>query len=310
MIAAAPTPITAKPARLSRCALSASALSLPLLLAGCSLFPTTRRLPVPKAPALVQTATPQQLVTQLNDRWGALKNLTATVEIQATELKTAEGVEKDFPSCRGYIILSKPQLLRVLGTYFGVTIFDMASNGNQFTLVIPPKGVAIEGSNTVTEKSTNPLENLRPDFFFDAIVVRGLDPDESYMVSADTDTIEDPAKKHLYIEPEYVLSVMRRDPSGDGEFIPVRQVTFHRDDMRAYEQDLYDKQGTLTTVITYGAYSSFSAGMYPSRVTIKRPLEGIELSVTVERVQENLTNLPADQFDVKIPADAKVQKLK
>lgn len=310
MIAAIPVPIPAKPSRLPRRALSASALSLPLLLAGCSLFPTTRHLPVPKAPALVQTATPQQLVTQLNDRWDALKNLTATVEIQATELKTAEGVEKDFPSSRGYIILSKPQLLRVLGTYFGVTIFDMASNGSQFTLVIPPKGLAIEGSNTVTEKSANPLENLRPDFFFDAIVVRGLDPDESYMVSADTDTIEDPAKKHLYIEPEYVLSVMRRDPNDSGEFIPVRQVTFHRDDMRAYEQDLYDRQGTLTTVITYSAYASFSAGMYPSRVVIKRPLEGIELNITVERVQENLTNLPADQFEVKIPPGTKVQKLK
>ena len=252
---------------------------------------------MPKAPPLVQTATPQQLVAQLNDHWDALKNLTATVEIQATELKTAEGLEKDFPSCRGYIIISKPQMLRVVGTYFGVKIFDMASNGKQFTLVIPPKGMAIKGSNTVTEKSTNPLENLRPDFFFDAIVVRGLEPDESYMVAADTDTMEDRAKKHLYIEPEYVLTVMRRDPSDHGQFIPVRQVTFHRDDMRPYEQDLYDAQGTLTTVDLLRGTTPISApAMYPSRVVIKRPIEGIQLTLTVERVQENV-NLPADEFD-------------
>lgn len=288
---------------------SCAALALPLLLAGCSLFPTTRHLPVPKAPALVQTATPHQLVASLNQNWDSLHNLTATVEIQATELKSSEGVEKAFPSARGYIIISKPQMLRVLGTYFGVKIFDMASNGNQFTLVVPPKNMAIQGSNTVTEKSSNPLENLRPDFFFDSIVVRGLQPDESYMVSADTDTIEDAAKKHLFVEPEYVLSVMRRDPGGDGQFIPVRQVTFHRDDMRAYEQDLYDAQGTLTTVITYGAYANFSAGMYPSRVTIKRPIEGVQLTLTVERVQENV-DLPTDEFEVKIPDGAKIQKLK
>ncbi len=297
------------PTKLTRCALCASSLSLPLLLAGCSLFPTTRHLPVPKAPPLVQTATPQQLVGQLNNQWGALNNLTATVEIQATELKTMEGVEKDFPSCRGYIIMSKPKMLRVLGTYFGVKIFDMASNGGQFTLVIPPKSMAIEGTDTVTEKSANPLENLRPDFFFESIVVRGLAPDELYMVSADTQTVEDVAKKHLFAEPEYVLSVMRRDPSGDGQLIPVRQITFHRDDMRAYEQDLYDTQGNLSTSITYSNYTDFSAGEYPSRVVIKRPIEGIQLTLSVERVQQNV-DLPADEFTVKIPDGVKVKKLK
>jgi outer membrane lipoprotein-sorting protein len=285
-----------------RSAASGAALALPLLLAGCSLFPTTRYLPVPKTPALVQTATPAQLVAQLNEHWDALKNLTATVEIQATELKSAQGVEKAFPSARGYIIISKPNLLRVAGTYFDAKIFDMASNENHFTLVIPSKGVAIEGTNTVTEKSANPLENLRPDFFFDAIVVRGLEPDESYMVSADSETIEDPSKKHLYFEPEYVLSVMHRDPNDHGQFMPVRQVTFHRDDMRPYEQDLYDAAGTLNTVITYSNYADFSAGKYPSRVVIKRPIEGIELTLTVDRVQENV-DLPADEFQVKIPPD-------
>lgn len=292
-----------------RCALCGAGLSLPLLLAGCSLFPTTRHLPVPKAPPLVQTATPEQLVAQLNQHWNALKNLTATVEIQASELKTAQGVEKNFPSSRGYIIIAKPRMLRVAGTYFGVKIFDMASNGDQFTLVIPPKGMGIEGSNTVKEKSANPLENLRPDFFFDAIVVRGLEPDESYMVSADTDTIEDATKKHLYVEPEYVLTVMHRAEGDHGQFVPVRQVTFHRDDLLPYEQDLYDAAGNLDTVITYANYADFSAGKYPSRVTIKRPMEGIVLTLTVERVQENV-DLPADEFVVKIPSGYKVRNLK
>ena len=59
--------------------------------------------------------------------------MTATVEIQATEFKTAEGVEtvEDFPSCHGNILMRKPKMLRVRGTYFGVMIFDMASDGSQ-----------------------------------------------------------------------------------------------------------------------------------------------------------------------------------
>ncbi|MGA2754132.1 MAG: hypothetical protein ABSE53_10200 [Terracidiphilus sp.] len=286
----------------------AASLALPILLSGCSYFiPTKRHLPVPKAPAIVQTATPEDLVKRLNERWDAVQTLTATVEVYATQTKSAEGLAKDFPSCRGYILMRKPKMLRVVGTYFGVKIFDMGSNGDQFTLVIPSKNLAIEGTSTVNEKSANPLENLRPDFFLDAIEVRGLDPDDEYMVASDSETVEDAAKKHLYIEPEYVLNVMRR--MNGHENLPIRTVTFHRDDMLPYDQYVYNSEGELETQIFYTNYTTFSAGKYPSKVTIKRPKEGIQLVLSVERVEENV-DLPASQFDVKVPDGATIKTLK
>ncbi len=294
--------------RIAVCAGRAAALALPLLAAGCSLLPTTRHLPVPKAPPEVQSATPQQLVRLINQRWDVLKSLTATVEIQATEFKTAEGVEKDFPSSRGYILLRKPKMLRVMGTYFGVPIFNMASDGSHFTLVIPSKNLVLEGANAVTEKDPkNPMYNLRPDFFLDAIAVRGLDSHDEFMVVNDTETVEDAAKKHLYIEPEYVLSVMR--PKAGNEKLPVRVLTFRRDDMLPYSQDIYDRHGNLETQVTYGNYAEFSGGKYPSKVTIKRPQEGIQLTLTVESVHENV-DLADSQFEVKIPAGATIRQLK
>lgn len=286
----------------------AAGLIFPLLLSGCSyLLPTKRRLPVPKAPAIVQTATPEDMVRQINDRWSAVQTLTATVEIYATQTQSSQGLEKDFPSCRGYILMRKPKMLRVLGTYFGVKIFDMGSDGNHFTLVIPSKNLAIQGTNSVTEKSANPLENLRPDFFLDAIAVRGLDPDDEYMVASDTETVEDAAKKHLFTEPEYVLSVMRR--KSDHENLPVRSVTFHRDDMLPYDQYVYSADGELETQIFYSNYATFSAGKYPSKVTIKRPKEGIQIVLSVVRVEENV-ELPASQFDVAIPKEDTIKILK
>ena len=165
-------------------------------------------------------------------------------------------------------------MLRVAGTYFGVKIFDMTSNGSHFTLVMPTKSLVIEGSNKVTEKSANQWENLRPDFFLDALVVRGLDPDNEYMMTNDTETVEDAAKKHLYAMPEYVLNVMR--PKAGNEKQAVRVITFHRDDMLPYDQDIYDSTGTLETQVSYSNYADFSAGRYPSTVTIKRPQEGIQ----------------------------------
>jgi outer membrane lipoprotein-sorting protein len=287
---------------------SAPGLTLMLLLSGCSYFiPTKRHLPVPIAPANVQTLSPEDLVKLINARWDALNSLTATVEIYATQTKNKEAVATDFPSCRGYILMQKPRKLRVLGKYFGVTIFDMASDGSHFTLVIPNKNTVFQGSNTVTQRSDNPLENLRPDFFLDALAIRGLDPDNEFMVSSDTETVPDALNKHLYIEPEYQLSVTRHKQGQEN--LPVRTVTFHRDDMLPYDQYVYDKNGVLETQIFYTSYQTFSAGKYPSKITIKRPQDGIQLVLAVERVEKNV-DMPAGQFQVKIPDGATIKELK
>jgi len=291
----------------TRCAVGAATLPL-LLLAGCSLFPSTRKLPVPKAPAVVQTVTPEELVKQLDDRWDAVNSFTATVEIQATELKSKEGVEKAFPSCRGYIVMQKPKMLRVAGTYFGAKIFDMASDGKTFTLVIPPKGLVFDGSNSVKGTSPNPLYNLRPDFFFDALLVHSVPPGDFYSRISDTETVEDAAKKHLLITPEYILNVTRHN-DGSHSDTPIRVITVHRDDLLPYQQDLYDDNGNLETEVFYSRYADFGGNKYPSQVTIKRPIEGIQLVLTVERVVDN-PKLTDDQFTVKIPDGAKIEQLK
>jgi hypothetical protein len=289
-----------------RCAVGLTALPS-LLLVGCSIFPTTRKLPVPKAPAVTQTAEPEDLVAQLNKRWDGVDALTATVEIRATELKNNEGVEKDFPGCRGFIVMRKPKMLRVVGTYFGVKIFDMASDGKNFTLVIPTKSIAFEGSNDAKGTSPNPMYNLRPDFFFDAMIVRGLAPEDFYTRMGDTETLEDAAKKHLSLMPEYVLSITRHN-AGSRNDTPVRVITFHRDDLLPYQQDLYDGSGNLETEVVYAKYADFGSSRYPSVVTIKRPQEGIQIALTVERVIEN-PKLTDEQFQIKMPDEVKVQKL-
>jgi len=168
---------------------SFGALLLPILLTGCSLFPTTRKLPVPKAPLITQTVKPDELVAQLNQRWDALKTLTATVEIQASVIKTSEGVAKDYPTLRGFILMRKPAMLRVVGQDLGVRMFDMASDGTDSTLYIPLQKKALKFSNSLKKKSANALENLRPEFFLDAMAVRGLEADDLYSVVADSETV-------------------------------------------------------------------------------------------------------------------------
>jgi outer membrane lipoprotein-sorting protein len=280
---------------------------LPILLTGCSLFPTTRKLPMPKAPNIEQTIAPEELVSRLNERWAAINTLTAKVEFHASVSKTKEGVATDYPSVEGHILIRKPDDMRVLGRYFGVTAFDMASNGNCFTLAIPHNGKVIKGCGAAKTKSANTWENLRPGFFFDAILVRGLDPENHYSVTSETFMVEDAAKKHLYSEPEYILHITRYQPGHQKE-TPARVVYFHRDDLQPYQQDIYDSEGNLETEVTYSAYQDFEGGRYPSAVAIKRPIDEIQIVLNVEDVHEN-GPLTDDQFVPQIPDGAKIQKL-
>ncbi len=277
------------------------------LLSGC-LF-TTRKLPVPKAPAMVQTVTPDQLVQRMNQRWDQMETLNATVEIQASVLNSREGVAKDYTSFRGHILMRKPGMLRVLGQVpvIGMTMFDMASDGKTFSLYIPSRKKVVEGSNRLRRKSIHQVENLRPGFFFDAMMVRGLEPDDLYSVTADADTMVDASKKHLLMVPEYVLSIMRRQP-GRNELTPVRVVTFHRDDLMPYRQDLYDADGNLETEVIYARYADFGSGKYPSVVTIRRPMEEYQAVLHVEKVVENMP-LTDEQFHIKVPEGTDLQKL-
>ncbi len=286
-----------------------AALMLPLLLSTGCLF-TTRKLPVPRQPGITQTATGDELVQHINERWNALQSLNVTVEIQASVTKSKEGVARDYTSVHGHILMRKPEMLRVLGQLpvIGTRAFDMASDGKTFTLLIPPKGVAYKGSNAHNPKSSTGLENMRPGLFFDAMFVRGLAPEDEYTKTADTDTVEDVTKKHLLIIPEYILSVMRRTPASR-ELQPLRVIHIHRDDLLPYQQDLYDEHNNLETQIVYGRYADFGDNHYPSTVTIKRPMEQYQVVLTVVKVTENMP-LSDDQFQIKIPEGTKIQNLK
>jgi outer membrane lipoprotein-sorting protein len=284
-------------------------LVLPLLISGCSLLPSTRKLPVPKAPALTQTVAPEELVAHLNQRWSTLKSLNAKVEIQPSVLKPQEGLATDYPNFGGVILIRTPQMLRVYGRLpvIGSEMFDMVSDGETFTMYIPHNNKVYKGTKTIKKKSASLIESMRPGFFLDAMVVRGLEPDDLYSVTAETATVEDAAKKHLYSVPEYILSIMRRKP-GSQELEPRRVITFHRDDLLPYEQDLYDGGGNLETQVTYGAYQDFDSVQYPSTTTIKRPLDGFQIVLKVDSVKEN-QQLGEDPFQIKFPDGTPVQQL-
>jgi len=253
-------------------------LLLPFFLTGCSILPTTRKLPVPKA----------------------------------SEFKTREGLAKDSPTFSGLIFMEKPEKLRIFGRLpvIRTEMFDIVGDGKTFTMYIPHNSIVYKGTYAVAAKtpSASLEEKLRPGFFFDALVVRGLEPEDEYIRTADTVIGEDAARKHLYQVPEYKLTIVRRKP-GSQELEPRRVVYFHRDNLLPSQQDIYDSEGNLVTQVNYGPYKDFDSIQYPSSITIKRPLDEVQIVLTIDSFKQNAPLSP-DQFEINnIPKGTPVKDM-
>lgn len=292
--------------RLQTRALLVLTLVLPAL-NGCLVH--TRHVPRAQIPKNVLSAAPGQLVDIINRQYDAINSLSATVTFTATEGGSLNGREKTYTSFSGYILLRKPEALRVIGflPVVHTRAFDMASNGDTFKLWIPPKNKVIEGTNEVTTESPNAFENMRPSIFVDSLLIREIGPTDRLMMTVDTDTAVDAKTKKLEIRPEYQLTIAKPQANSNVE-LPERVIEFSRTDLRPIEEDIYDKNGQIQTEAVYGALQTFGTQRFPGTITIKRPLEQYQILITFQKLKMNLP-LSDQQFELKIPEGTPVQRL-
>jgi len=254
-----------------------------------------------------------QLVNGVNDRYAAINSLTATEDFQATTGGARQGKQTDITPFHGYILLRKPSMLRVLALLPVVRThaFDLASDGQTFKLVIPPKSRAIVGSNKVTKPSTNALENLRPDIFLDSVLVNSITPQRLVYLTSTSETRRE--GKKLVETPEYDLHIGEEAPAADTHLEvrvikPTRVIRFSRLTLLPTGQDIYDQDGGVETHVTYGPYRQFGTAHLPSSIVIERPRESYRITISVQKVVVNQP-LGDEQFVLKIPSDYKVQTL-
>jgi outer membrane lipoprotein-sorting protein len=288
------------------------ALLVPAL-TGC--LSHTHKLQQPKLAGVALSADAVQLVEGINHRYDQVSSLTATVEFAASVGGAHKGQETDYTSIPGYILFRKPKMLRVLGLVpvLRTHAFDLASNGEKFTLLIPPRSRAIIGSNAVTKPVANPLENMRPEFFLEAILIHSISPDRIVSLTNSSATTVDTKNKQLLETPQYELTVLNpgKEEGSPGvvKVFQARQVIkFSRINLMATEQDIYNKDGDMETQVLYGPYLTFNGVLYPSTITINRPLEEYRIALTVEKITFNQP-LPDEQFESKVPAGYKVQSM-
>lgn len=286
----------------------AAALLLLPCLQGCLVH--TYHVQQPQMPALVQTAAADQLVAMVNKNGSKIHTLKATVTIQVSVGGANKGKVTDYTSLNGYILLSTPEMLRVLGLLPVVhtPAFDLASDGQNFTLTIPPKDKAYLGTNAVTKPAANPLENLRPNIFFDTLIPQAIGPDDLVYLTTETKTHVDQKTHKLLADPEYELNIVRRQANSQ-ELIPERRIHFDRTTLLPSGVDIYDAAGAIQTQAVYGPYASFGDQRYPSTITIRRPIDEYQIVLGFTKLSVN-EPLADNQFQLKVPAGYSVQTLK
>jgi outer membrane lipoprotein-sorting protein len=261
---------------------------------GCAVKRTIHITP-PKVISPPKQASVGELVKDL-DAWSQdIDTLTATVDFKPTTGSVYTGVIKEYQDVGGFILLKKPDTIRIIGQapVVKTQIFDMVSDGREFKVFIPPKNRFIVGKNKYQGPSSKPLENLRPEHILDALLIPPVDPAKEKYFNEEAQ----PSTGGYY----YVLNIV--EPTNSGELTLKRRVWFDRTNLNITSLQLYGPGGVNLENVDYADYHDYHGIRYPSQITLNRPQEGYTLSITIRKAIFNQP-IPPEKFVLNRPPGA------
>jgi len=281
-----------------------------------------------RPPDVVYTATLENLLQQIADRYKATQTATLYVEISASTGGSKEGKVTDTYAFSGYIFVHNPDHIRVILQLPIVhsAAMVMVSDGKDFKMSIPPRSCAIVGSDTAppspppgaNETLSEHLYRLRPAVILDSLLIPSIGPGEIVSRAQDSRILE-AAKTKTGI---FTGSDLRRDlieePDYDVEFLSqpqgqvaktIRVLHIGRSNLLPYQQDIYDGDGHIETKAIYSNYQRFGGVLFPTKIVIQRPLDELSLTITVGPRSRFNQTLDADTFDLPIPQNYAVQNM-
>ncbi len=260
-----------------------------------------------KAP--LKEASQSALIDSINEQARKIQSLQATVDIDTSVGGAKKGHVTDYKEIRGYVLARKPAMLHMIGLLpiVRTTAFDMVSDGQQFALWIPPRNRFVVGRNDVqTHNSDQPMESIRPQEIYDALLIRPIDPEHEIAVLENSYDILHDAKGHRVLQDDYELIVIRKKDDNSG--VLSRKIVFSRTDLQPHRQYIYDEQARLVTDARYANYKEYDGTNFPSRIEIFRPQEEYDITLNMLKVEINKP-LRDDQFALHQPPGAEVVHL-
>jgi hypothetical protein len=279
-----------------------------LPLAGC--LAITRKTSGPRlSTATLKEANLEDLMGVVNANASALQSFKAGIDMDYTVGGKKRGHVTKYKEISGNILLRKPAALRIIGLVPVVhnRMFDMVSDGKSFQISIPPQSKFLVGTSQVNNPSENPLENLRPQFIFDALPLQGIDPqNEIAVLEAGMEIVKDPKTHQDAEQPDYEVIVVRKD--GGGSWYLSRKIVFSRIDLLPYHLMIYNRQGEVETDVHYDNYAKYGNIQFPTLIEIQRPIEEVGITLAVVKMSMN-EPLRDDQFIMAQPPGVTVINL-
>jgi outer membrane lipoprotein-sorting protein len=259
-----------------------------------------------KAP--LKESTQQELIDSINQQAEAINSLKATVDIDSSAGGMKKGHVTDYKEIRGYVLARKPDSLHMIGLmpFVRTTAFDMVSDGQEFKLWIPPKNKFVIGKNEVaTPNAEQPMESIRPQNIYEALLIGHIDPDKEIAVMENGYEMLHDSKGHRVLQDDYELIIIRKEGKG-GKLS--RKIVIGRTDLMPHRQFIYDENGNLATDAHYANYKDFEGTQFPSRIEIYRPQEEYDITLNMLKVEIN-SPLKDEQFVLNQPPGAQVVHL-
>jgi outer membrane lipoprotein-sorting protein len=278
-----------------------------LPLSGC-LF-RTRTVERQMSTAPLKSATQAELIDYINNEAAKVRTMNATVDIDFSLGGEKKGKKTDYTEFRGYVLARKPSMLRMIGLLPVVhtPMFNLVSDGQTFKLSIPPKNRFLEGRNDApTPDAKNSYEKLRPQYIYDALLLREIEPASEIAVMENNFELVAGPKGRKVSQPDYEIAVIRKNPQ-DGYYLS-RKIIFSRTDLLPHRQIVYDQDGNQATDSQYEGYKDYEGVNFPSQIEINRPQEEYDIVLHMVKLQLN-TELTDKQFQLDQPPGAEVVHL-
>jgi hypothetical protein len=284
--------------RTARVLLGLVVCALFLSSAACLVRRETRVSPVALPPP-AREATLTDLIARINSQSEAVRTMTATVDLEPTAGSVYSGIIREYHDVKGFILLEKPSLIRMIGQapVVRTDIFDMASNGEEFRLYIPPKQKFIIGPTGFRRPAKNSLENLRPQHILEALLLPPIDEarEKAFLEEATEGTGR-----------YYVVNVVAASDN-DGLQLK-RRIWFDRANLELTRVQYFEPQGRYVEDVHYGDYKAFESVTYPTHLEVGRPVEDYRLTITILKATFNQP-IERTKFELQKPAGAQLINL-
>lgn len=239
------------------------------------------------------------LIQRVAEQYDAVHDLNATVDMVPALGSAEKSRITEYKDVRAYIVFRKPADIRIVGLLPVVRnkAFDMVSNGTSFKLHIPSKGRFIVGQNEVSAHSQNKLENLRPQHFLDALLVRPVDPKEERPLLENYTDEENAA---------YILHLVREN--GNGQLRLNRTIWFSRLTLQMVRQIILDETGNILTDARYSDWQYYGGVPFPKHIEINRPRDEYAVVITIVKADIN-KGVASDKFVLGQPEGTTLQTI-